>query len=97
MKKYAMVLQDRVIDIVTKDFPPVYPPDQEGNAVVAIQCDDTVQVGDMVVDGILVGTKTKKEATQLDRIEEAVNQKNSDIAAAAIDAYTLELMEGGLL
>ena len=37
------------------------------------------------------------EPTQLDRIEAAINQKNNDIAMAAIDAYTMELLEGGLL
>ena len=38
-----------------------------------------------------------EEKTQLDRIEEAISIKNSDIAAAAIDEYTLQLMEGGVL
>lgn len=40
---------------------------------------------------------TEPEPTQLDRIETAVNAKNEEIAQAAIDNYTLELMEGGLL
>lgn len=39
----------------------------------------------------------KPAPTQLDRIESAVNAKNEEIAQAAIDNYTLELMEGGLL
>lgn len=97
MKRYAMIIKSTVIDIVEKDYPPVYPPDPDGNQVLAMECEENVQVGDQIIDGIIVGTKKKKEKTQLDRIEEAVNQKNSDIAAAAIDAYTLELMEGGLL
>lgn len=37
------------------------------------------------------------EPSQLDRIEEAVTAKNQDIAQAAIDNYTLELIEGGIL
>lgn len=37
------------------------------------------------------------EPSQLDRIEEAVTAKNQDIAQAAIDTYTLELIEGGIL
>ena len=37
------------------------------------------------------------EPTQLDRIEEAVNKSNEEIANSAIDAYTLELMESGVL
>ena len=35
--------------------------------------------------------------TQLDRIEAAVNLSNEEIANAAVDAYTLELLEGGLI
>ena len=35
--------------------------------------------------------------TQLDRIEAAVTAKNEEIAQTAIDNYTLELMEGGIL
>lgn len=37
------------------------------------------------------------EPTQLDIIQEAVLKKNEDIAQAAIDTYTLELIEGGIL
>ena len=37
------------------------------------------------------------EPTQLDRIEAAVTAKNEEIVQAAIDNYTLELMEGGIL
>ena len=50
--------------------------------------------------GLLEGgqeTTVDPEPTQLDRIEAAVNAKNEEIAQAAIDNYTLELMEGGLL
>ena len=39
----------------------------------------------------------KPEPTQLDRIEVAVTARNEEIAQAAIDNYTLELMEGGIL
>ena len=37
------------------------------------------------------------EPTQLDRIEEAINKSNEQVAQEAIDAYTLELIEGGVL
>lgn len=37
------------------------------------------------------------QPTQLDRIEELAKAKNSDIAQSAIDSYTIELIEGGLL
>lgn len=69
MKKYAMVLFDRVIDIVESKHEPSYPPDQEGNNIIAIECDDTVQIGDIYVDGKIIGTALV-EPTQVDRIEE---------------------------
>ena len=37
------------------------------------------------------------QPTQLDRIEEVLNIKNKDIANSAVDAYTLELIEKGVL
>lgn len=37
------------------------------------------------------------EQTQLDRIEAAVAKSNDDIAAEAVDEYTLELIERGVL
>ena len=37
------------------------------------------------------------EETQLDRIEKGTNQLLADIQSQAIDDYTLELMENGLL
>lgn len=39
----------------------------------------------------------EKIPTQLDRIEEAVQKSHDEIANEAIDAYTLELSEEGLL
>ena len=45
MIKYAMVLLNRVIDIVESDLIPEYPPDEHGNPVFTIKCDDSVKVG----------------------------------------------------
>lgn len=61
MKKYAMILLNRVINIEKAEEAPQYPPDQEGNRVTAVECDDTVQIGDEVIDGIIVGTYVSKE------------------------------------
>lgn len=76
MKRYAMILLTRVIDIVTSDTIPSYPPDQHGNPVIAIQCDESVTVG--MIYNAETGefteppepTPTPKELTQADRIEE---------------------------
>ena len=95
MKKYAMILLDYVIDVIEAENPPVYPPDPDGNEVIAMECDDTVQVGDVVVNGVIIGTyvETEPEPTQLDRIEAMVSKSQQDI----IDEYTLELVEGGII
>lgn len=37
------------------------------------------------------------ESTQLDRIEAAINMKNDEISERAIDTYTKQLLENGLL
>lgn len=46
MKNYAMILQNRVIDVLkNQEVEPYYPPDPSGNPVTAIPCDDTVTLG----------------------------------------------------
>ena len=48
MKTYAMILQNRVIGILTnQETEPRWPPDPAGNPVTAIHCDDTVTIGMM--------------------------------------------------
>ena len=50
MKNYAMILQNRVIDVLKdRETEPYYPPDPSGNPVLAIPCDDTVTLG-MIYD-----------------------------------------------
>ena len=50
MKNYAMILQNRVIDVLkNQEVEPYYPPDPSGNPVTAIPCDDTVTLG-MIYD-----------------------------------------------
>ncbi len=39
----------------------------------------------------------KEETTQLDRIETLVNQNQTELIESAIDEYTLELIEQGVL
>ena len=47
---------------------------------------------------VIVETEpTKTEPTQLDRIEAAISKSQEEIANEAVDAYTLELIEGGVL
>ena len=50
MKNYAMILQNRVIDVLkNQEVEPYYPPDPSGNPVTAIPCDDAVTLG-MIYD-----------------------------------------------
>lgn len=78
MKTYAMILQNRVIDVLKdRETEPYYPPDPSGNPVTAIPCDDTVTLG-MIYDSetgtFSEYTPPEPETSQLDRIEEAVNK-----------------------
>lgn len=99
MKTYAMILQNRVIDVLKdQETEPYYPPDPSGNPVTAIPCDDTVTLG-MIYDS---ETGTFSEYTppgpeptpepkpsQLDRIEEQLN-------ALAADSVTVEKLEAAI-
>ena len=99
MKTYAMILQNRVIDVLKdQETEPYYPPDPSGNPVTAIPCDDTVTLG-MIYDP---ETGTFSEYTppepepmpepkpsQLDRIEEQLN-------ALAADSVMVEKLEAAI-
>lgn len=76
MKTYAMILQNRVIDVLKdRETEPYYPPDPSGNPVAVIPCDDTVTLG-MIYDAetgtFSEYTPPEPEPTQGDRIEESV-------------------------
>lgn len=100
MKRYAMILLNNVIGIVEAETIPSWPPDPQGNPVTAVECDGNVELG-MVYDE---ETKTFSEyippayiPTQLDRIEESLKTSFSEAQQTAIDKYTEELLEGGIL
>lgn len=76
--KYAGILNDTVV-IVEENFkPPVYPPTNDGLKITTVECDDTVQIGDKVVDGKIIGTYRPKEPepteTELIQAEILLNQ-----------------------
>ena len=99
MKTYAMILQNRVIDVLKdQETEPYYPPDPSGNPVTAIPCDDTVTLG-MLYDSE-TGTFSEytppepepipePQPTQLDRIEEQLN-------ALTADSVTVEKLEAAI-
>lgn len=98
--KFAMIMKGRVIDIVEQDVAPVWPPDDKGNEVKAVICDETVKVGmhyDEQTGGFAVPIPAEYIPNQLTRIEILLNTSRTEVENAAIDAYTEELIEGGLL
>ena len=102
MKNYAMILQNRVIDVLKdQETEPYYPPDPSGNPVTAIPCDDTVTLG-MIYDPE-TGTFSEytppepepipePEPTQLDRIEEQLNALTAD--SVTIEKLNAAISEG---
>ena len=102
MKNYAMILQNRVIDVLkNQETEPYYPPDPSGNPVTAIPCDDTVTLG-MIYDSE-TGTFSEytppepepmpePEPTQLDRIEEQLNALTAD--SVTIEKLNAAISEG---
>lgn len=102
MKTYAMILQNRVIDILKdRETEPHYPPDPSGNPVTAIPCDNTVTLG-MIYDAE-TGTFSEytppepepmpePQPTQLDRIEEQLNALTAD--SVTIEKLNAAISEG---
>ena len=102
MKTYAMILQNRVIDVLKdQETEPHYPPDPSGNPVTAIPCDDTVTLG-MIYDSE-TGTFSEytppepepvpePQPTQLDRIEEQLNALTAD--SVTIEKLNAAISEG---
>lgn len=43
--RFAMVLNGRVIEVIEAEIAPAWPPDQEKNRVIAVECDETVNKG----------------------------------------------------
>lgn len=96
---YAMILQNRVIDVLkNQETEPYYPPDPSGNPVTAIPCDDTVTLG--MIYNSETGTFSEytppepqpmpePKPSQLDRIEEQLN-------ALAADSVTVEKLEAAI-
>lgn len=102
MKNYAMILQNRVIDVLkNQETEPHWPPDPSGNPVTAIPCDDTVMLG-MIYDPE-TGTFSEytppepepmpePQPTQLDRIEEQLNALTAD--SVTIEKLNAAISEG---
>lgn len=98
--KYAMILKKRVIDIVEQDTVPSWPPDNKGNKVTAVECDETVKIGMIYDEETGVFDEYIPSAyvpTAAERVLAIVTKSKEEVENAAIDAYTEELIEGGIL
>lgn len=98
--RYAMTLLNRVIDVIESEDLPSWPPDSQGNPVIVLEC------GEEVVRGMMYDEASKiffdyipsaDEPTQLDRIEERLNLSYTEAQEQAVDDYTKELLEGGII
>ncbi len=74
MSKYAMVLLERVIDIVLSETEPNYPPDINGNEVTAVLCDETICIGMGYLNGVfseyIPEPETEPQETPLSEAEQ---------------------------
>ena len=73
---YAMISNNKVIDIKQSETTPKYPPTSDGKEVISVECDESVEIG-MVYDsetGEFLFPEPEKipepQPTQLDNIEE---------------------------
>lgn len=99
--RYAMVLKNRVIGIEKdQESTPKWPPDNKGNKIIAVECDDTIEIG------MIYNPETSEFSryvpipytpTAAEKVLAIVSKSKEEIENAAIDAYTEELIEGGLL
>ena len=97
---YAMILLNNVIGVLESDTPPSWPPDPQGNPVTAVECGEDIELG-MIYDAES-GTFSEYippayMPTQLDRIESRLNLSYTEAQNQAVDAYTKELIEGGII
>lgn len=84
---YAMILQNKVIDVLpNQETEQWWPPDPAGNPVTAVLCDDTVKKGmeyepETGEFSEYIPPEPEPEPipepTQLDRIEAAISQSNT--------------------
>ena len=83
MNLYAMLKNNKVIDVIFSEEKPQWPVTNSGVPIVAIACEGSVEIG-MIYDdeaekfSFPVPVKTEAIPTQLDRIEEKI-QTNEDL------------------
>ncbi len=89
---YAQLDENNVCFAVTEHSMPI-----SGENIIELPSATYDVLGKKYEEGKWIDNEILPQPTQLDRIEEALSIKNEDIANNAVDAYTLELIEKGVL
>lgn len=94
-----MILKGNVIAIEVSDSVPMYPPDQKGNLVTAITCDDSVKVGMFYDENKKVFSDEfpTPEPTMEEKIYVAVSKTQDEVRQEGADLLMEELMKRGVL
>lgn len=96
---YAVMLKNVVLDVVTSDTKPNYPPDTEGNVFDVVTVGENVEVGMYYHEDKDVFNfeypEVTPEPTQLDRIEEQLNKSLDEIRAEGAAVASVNLMVVG--
>lgn len=95
---YAMVLLNRVIDIIKSEEKPQYPPDIYGNLTIAIETTEETKIGMIYNEETGLFSEyiiPVPQPTQLDRIEEQLNKSLDEIRAEGAAVASVNLMTVG--
>lgn len=101
--RYAMVNNNNVIEVLNSQIiKPKWPCCPDGSQVIAIECDETVKIGMVYnpeIDKFIENIHPIENyvPSQLDRIESMILKSQEQIAQEARDAYTLELINSGII
>lgn len=111
--KYAMICKNRVIDILeNQEVEPKWPPDADNNPVTPVVCEEEIEIGmiydpetntyseyipEPVIEPEYVPTENEIIIDKLTNIESMMTEDREAAINEALDAYTLELMNEGVI
>ena len=98
--RYAMILKNKVIDIKESETLPCYPPDEQGNPVLAVECNESIVLGmtySFETNEFSEYVPLTYVPTQADRIEKMLNSQEISILDTNVNAeYLVCLADLGL-
>ena len=94
---YAQLNSNNVCCAIS-DFPAPVTDESFLSSVIELEYYDVSLIGKIYNNGVWENApQEESEPSQLDRIEEQLNKNYAQAQQEAVDAYTLELMEGGII